>query len=101
MDAGLAHMVQRLQAIGIDAGRDDLAVEFRRGVEIVVVIIESGLLEPPRLRRGQHAERRAGLQPERLAAPMQNRLAPAVLAARASAITASSAMSLSACRPVS
>ena len=49
VDAGVAHMRQRVEAVLIGAGGDDLAVEFRRGVEVVVVIVEAGRLEPLRL----------------------------------------------------
>src|SRR6516225_6463333 len=66
MDAGVAHMFERLQAILIHARGDYLAIEFRRSVEIVVVIIESGALESARLRGGQHPERGAGLEPQSL-----------------------------------
>ena len=50
MDAGVAHMIERVEPLLIGARGDDLAVEFRRGVEIVVVVIETGLLQPLRLR---------------------------------------------------
>lgn len=41
MDAGVAHMFQRIESILISARGDDLAIEFRRG--IVVVVIKAGL----------------------------------------------------------
>ena len=62
MDAGRAHVLQRFQPIVIGTGGDDLAVEIRRGVEVVVVIVEAGLFQLLRLRFGQHAERHAGLE---------------------------------------
>src|SRR5262249_137724 len=43
----------------------DRAVIFRRGVEVMVVIVEAGCLEPPRLALREHAERGAGLEPDR------------------------------------
>ena len=65
VDAGAAHGAERIEPVLIDARGDDLAVEFRRGVEIVVVVVEAGRLEPLRLRLGQHAERGAAFEPER------------------------------------
>ena len=50
IDAGVAHRRQRFQPVLIGAGGDDLAVEFRRGVEIVVVVIEPGILQARGLR---------------------------------------------------
>ena len=49
MDAGVAHMRQRVQPVLIGPGGDDVAVIFRRGVEIVVVVIQPRLLSaaPP------------------------------------------------------
>src|SRR5580700_9660133 len=66
VNAGIAHVVERLQAVLIGARGDDLLVELRRGVEVVIVEIEAGVFEPPRLAGGEHAERGAGLEPERL-----------------------------------
>ena len=40
-----AHMFQRVEAILILAGVDHLAVELRRGVEVVVVVVEAGVLQ--------------------------------------------------------
>ena len=51
IDAGVAHMLQRVQPVLIGPGADDVAVIFRRGVEIVVVIIQPRLFQPRRLRR--------------------------------------------------
>ena len=45
VDAGGAHVVERFQAIFVGARGYDLAVEFRRGVEIVIVVVEAGGLE--------------------------------------------------------
>src|SRR5271170_2219023 len=66
MDAGVAHVVERFQAILISPSGDNVIVKFRRRVEIVIVIVEAAILEPLRLRAGEHAERGAGLEPERL-----------------------------------
>ncbi len=51
---------------GVFARVDDLAVELRRRIEIVVVVVETGLLQRIGLRLRQHAERRAGFHAERL-----------------------------------
>src|SRR5579884_1799463 len=118
-NARSAHVLEGSEPILIGAGRNDLAVELRRGVEIVIVVVETGALEARGLPRVEHAERRAGLEPERTdglhhgadpieiavpgerqAAPMQNRLAPAALAARASSTTAATSINLSALTPV-
>ena len=45
-DAGGAHVLEGIEAVLVDARRDDLAIELGRGVEIVVVVIEAGRLEP-------------------------------------------------------
>ncbi len=49
IDAGVAHMGQRVEPVLIGAGGDDPLVIFRRGVEIVVVVVEAGLFQllPP------------------------------------------------------
>src|SRR5262249_39715924 len=81
VDAGAAHVIERVEPVAVGARGDDLAVELRRGVEIVVVVVEAGIFQPPRLRTGQHAERRAGLEPERLdaLAPRAHSIGGAVL----------------------
>ncbi len=66
VDAGVAHAVQRVEAVLVGAGGDDLAVELGRGVQVVVVVVQTGLLELFGLALAQHAERDAGLQAERL-----------------------------------
>ena len=48
IDAGVAHMLQRIQPVLIGPGADDVAVIFRRGVEIVVVVIQPRLLSAAR-----------------------------------------------------
>ena len=67
-DAAAADLEPRLarKAKGLDsvlhgAGGDDLPVEFRRGVDIVIVEIQPRFLQTPRLILAQHAQRRAGL----------------------------------------
>src|SRR5215813_6606058 len=65
VDAGVAHVAERVEAVLVGARGDDGAVIFRRGVEIVVVVVEAGHLETPRLARRQHAARGAGLEPDR------------------------------------
>ena len=44
-NAGRADTRERIEAILIDARRHDLAVELGRGVEIVIVVIEAGVLQ--------------------------------------------------------
>ena len=66
VDAGVAHVTERVEAVLIGARGDDRAVVFRRGIEVVVVVIEAGRLETPRLVLREHAERGAGLEPNRL-----------------------------------
>ena len=56
MDVG-----QGIQPVLIGAGADHLAVIFRPGVEVVVIIVEAGFLQRHRLVRLEHAERDAGL----------------------------------------
>ena len=56
----------RGQAIVVGPGRDDRPVVLARGVEVVVVSVEPGLLQPPRLVLVQHAERDAGFEPHAL-----------------------------------
>jgi len=46
MQAGLAHVLKRVQAILEGAGGDDFLVMFGAGVEVVVVIVEPRFLEP-------------------------------------------------------
>ena len=46
MDAGVAHVVERVEAVLVGARGDDGAVIFRRGVEVVVVVVEAGGLQP-------------------------------------------------------
>ena len=39
--AGLAHVLKRVETIFVSAGGDDLAVELRRGIDVVVVVIKA------------------------------------------------------------
>ncbi len=64
VESGITDGLQCIEAILVGAGRDDLAVELFRGVEIVVVVVESRVLQLQRLLRCQHAERGAGLETE-------------------------------------
>src|SRR3546814_1318820 len=43
LDAGATHVIERIETILVRACADDLAVELRRGIEIVVVVIEPGV----------------------------------------------------------
>src|SRR5207244_7392259 len=66
LDSGAAHARERVEPVAIGARSDDLPVELGGGVEVVVVVVETGLLEALRLAFAQQPQRRAGLQPERL-----------------------------------
>ncbi len=63
-DAGIAHVLQRVEPVLINAGRDDAAVVLGRGIEVVIVIVEAGVFQPFGLLGLEHAERHAGLHPE-------------------------------------
>ena len=65
-DTGAANAGQRIEPVLVHAGRNDFAVERRRGVEIVIVVVETRVLERLRLPVLQHAERAAGFHAERL-----------------------------------
>ena len=52
LQPGAAHVRQRVEAVLVLARVDDLAVELGRAVEVVVVVVEAGVLERLRLRRG-------------------------------------------------
>ena len=66
VDPRLADALERLEPVAIGAGGDDLCVIFGRGVDIVVVIVESRLGEPIGLVVGEHAQGHAGLEAHRL-----------------------------------
>ena len=61
LHTGLANIVERLEAVLIGAGGDDLAIELRRGIQIVVVIVEPSLSQLPGLLIVEHTQRHAGL----------------------------------------
>ena len=69
LDAGRADTLQRVEPILVAARRDHLAVELRRRVEVVVVIVEARRLEPFGLAVLQETERAARLETERLHLP--------------------------------
>ena len=50
------------QPILVAAGGYDILVEFRRGVEIVVVVVKTGLRQALSLAVGQHTESHAGFK---------------------------------------
>src|SRR5262249_38247452 len=62
--AGRAHFGERVETLLIGAGGDDGAVIFRRGVEVVVVVIEPRAFQPLRLWRAEHAKRDTGFHAE-------------------------------------
>src|SRR3546814_2030573 len=68
LDAGATHVIERIETILVRACADDLAVELRRGIEIVVVVIEPGVGQTIGLRRLEHAERHAGSSEEHTSA---------------------------------
>ena len=57
-----AHMGERVEPLLIGASGDDAGVIFRRGIEVVIVIVQPGLFERCGLIWGQHAERGAGFE---------------------------------------
>ena len=60
IDARLAHALQRVQPVLKGPGADDLVVIFFRRIDIVIVVVETGLGETVDLLTRQHAERHAG-----------------------------------------
>ena len=65
LHAGLAHVFQRIQAILVLAGMDDLAVEIRGGIQVVVVVVQPGRLQCIGLRATEHTQGGAGFQAQR------------------------------------
>ena len=61
-----ADALERVEPVAVIARGDDLAVEVRRGIEIVIVVIEPGVLQSLGLAVLEHAERRASLESQRL-----------------------------------
>ncbi len=120
LQAGVAHGFERVQSVLERARRDDLVVVLRRGIDVVVVVVEAGVLQLDGLVGREHAERGARLHAERahfanhlgdggdllrlgraIAAPMQKRVAPASFARRAESTTWPISRSVSRSRPVS
>src|SRR5690606_21136738 len=66
LHAGVADVPERVQPVLELAGVDDLVVELRRGVEVVVVVVQAGITQGLGLLAAEHAQGGAGLQPERL-----------------------------------
>jgi hypothetical protein len=64
VEACFANLFKCVQAFLLSACADDLAVELGRGIDVVVVIVETGRLELLRLPWLQHPERRAGFHAE-------------------------------------
>src|SRR3990167_7774439 len=62
VDAGPAHVAQRVQPVLVVAGGDDVAVQLGRGVQVVVVVVQTSTLEALRLVAREHAQGAAGLQ---------------------------------------
>ena len=65
-NARAAHARERVEPVVVVARGDHFAVELRRGVEVVVVVVEPGVAQRLGLPVLQHAERAAGLEAERL-----------------------------------
>ena len=62
LHAGIAHVVQCLQAILIGAGSNNIAIVFGGGIQVVVVIVQPGLSQLAGLLLGQHAQGHAAFQ---------------------------------------
>jgi hypothetical protein len=45
LDAGFAHLAQGIDAVGVLVGGDHLSIERGIGIEVVVVVVETGFLE--------------------------------------------------------
>jgi hypothetical protein len=63
-DAGVADVLEGVEAVLVGAGGDDVAVEFGGGVEVVVVGVAAGLFEAGGLGGGEHAEGAADFHAE-------------------------------------
>ncbi|MNK44361.1 hypothetical protein D3C87_630950 [compost metagenome] len=59
-------MAQRIQAVLVLAGMDDRVVVVRRGIQVVVVVVQPRLAQRHRLLATEHAQRGAGFQAQRL-----------------------------------
>jgi hypothetical protein len=64
--AGATDAAERVEAVLVVAGRDHVAVELGRGVEVVVVVVEAGVAELLGLAVLQETQRRARLETQRL-----------------------------------
>ena len=64
VQSGVAHFAQRVEAVVLRARADHLAVELRRGVDVVVVVIETRGFQLRRLPGLQQSERGAGFHAE-------------------------------------
>ncbi|CAI8711243.1 hypothetical protein EMIT0P12_110089 [Pseudomonas sp. IT-P12] len=62
----IPHIGQSLQALAVGAGGDDAAVELRRGIKVVVVVVEAGLGQRLGLLLIEAAEGHAGFQAQGL-----------------------------------
>ena len=62
--AGLAHVVDGLQTVVVRAGGDDLTVVFVGGVEVVVVSVQTCILQLHRLFMRKHSQRAAKFKKE-------------------------------------
>jgi hypothetical protein len=64
MNTSRAHGGERVEPVPIGARGDDLPVILRRGVEVVVVVVEAAGLQARGLRGREHAERGASFEPK-------------------------------------
>ena len=63
IDAGLANMRQRVETVLEGPRRDDVAVELRRGIEIVIVSVKTSFFQALCLGFRKHTKRTANFQP--------------------------------------
>nr|GEU28319.1 conserved hypothetical protein [Tanacetum cinerariifolium] len=66
LEARFAHVAERIEAVLVFAGGDHVVVKLGRRVQVMVVVIEAGVLQALRLFFFQHAQRGAGFQAQRL-----------------------------------
>ena len=64
IDTRLADRLEGVQPVLEGARGDHVAVELRRGVQVVVVIVQTGVGQAPRLRPAEHPQGDAGLHPQ-------------------------------------
>jgi hypothetical protein len=62
LEAGGAHLLQGIETVLEAAGVDDLGVVFRGGVDVVIVVVETGGAEALGLMPFEHAQGHAGFQ---------------------------------------